>query len=70
MYMYAYRNITKKAKTTRHEKEKAYMYAAASFCWSYYWVKALGNIDQVVCWLKFVASRSLNYPARMRKGIK
>ena len=25
MYMYAYRNITKKAKTTRHEKEKAYM---------------------------------------------
>ena len=23
--MYAYRNITKKAKTTRHEKEKAYM---------------------------------------------
>ena len=25
MYMYAYRNIRKKAKTTRHEKEKAYM---------------------------------------------
>ena len=25
MYMYAYRNIMKRAKTTRHEKEKAYM---------------------------------------------
>ena len=25
MHMYAYRNIRKKAKTTRHEKDKAYM---------------------------------------------